>query len=193
MAKVRIRNVSLDALNEYENNPRKHSPEQIAAIVQSIREFGFLSPVVADKDGSIVAGHARVEAAREAGLTEVPVVDASHLTPEQKRLYVIIDNRIAEMSDWDVGLLNQELKGLLEADLDIDFEVFGIDDEFLGITGSFEPNLSPEAGYSPVTGEDVREAEKSVTDGYRENQPVMIQIVCPHCAEEFMVRKDELA
>lgn len=192
MARVKLKHLPLDALREYENNPRTHTDEQIEAIAESIRQFGFLSPVVADKDGLLVAGHARVAAARVAGLTEVPVVDASHLTEDQKRLYVIIDNRIAELSDWDVGLLHTELKGLLEADLDIDFEAFGIDDEFLGIGDTFAPNLDPQAGYTPVTGEDVDKAQGNVTEGHKEFQPVLVQVTCPHCGEDFMLRKDEL-
>ena len=81
----------------YVRNSRTHSDEQVTKIAASIKEFGFLSPVIIDGENGIIAGHGRVMAAKKLGLDEVPVIKASHLTDAQRRAYVIADNRLAEV------------------------------------------------------------------------------------------------
>src|SRR6266540_5671972 len=83
------------------NNPRTHTPRQIQQIAASIREFGFLTPILTDGANGIVAGHARVEAAKILGMSDVPTVRVDHLSPAQIRAYVIADNRLAERAGWD--------------------------------------------------------------------------------------------
>ena len=85
----------VEALIPYARNPRTHSDEQVAKIAASIAEFGWTSPVLVDGDNGLIAGHGRLAAARKLGLTEVPVIELAHLTPTQKRAYVIADNRLA--------------------------------------------------------------------------------------------------
>lgn len=85
----------VDELIPYARNSRTHSDEQVAQIAASIREFGFLNPVIVDGEHGIIAGHGRVLAARKLGLDEVPTVEASHLTDAQKRAYIIADNKLA--------------------------------------------------------------------------------------------------
>jgi len=108
-------------------NSRTHTPKQIAQIAQSIRSFGFNNPVLLDSAGQIVAGHGRVLAAISLGIAAVPTVRLDHLSPSQKRAYVIADNRLAELAGWDEGLLAIELKGLLELNLEFDIADIGFD------------------------------------------------------------------
>ena len=93
--------VALDKLVPYANNARTHSPEQIGKLRSSLREFGFINPVIIDRDFGIIAGHGRVLAAREEGITEVPCVFVDHLTEAQKKAYIIADNRMALDAGWD--------------------------------------------------------------------------------------------
>lgn len=109
----------VDQLTPYERNARTHSPEQVAQIAASIVEFGFTNPILVASDAGIIAGHGRLEAAKQLGLAEVPVVVLDHLTPAQRRAYVIADNQLALISGWDDELLQAELAdlGSLEFDL----------------------------------------------------------------------------
>jgi DNA modification methylase len=111
-------------LREAKRNARTHSKRQIQQIAASIREFGFVNPLLTH-DGEIVAGHGRLEAAKLTGMTHVPTIALAHLTPEQKRAYVIADNRLAELAGWDRDLLVLELKQLFELDISFDVEITG--------------------------------------------------------------------
>lgn len=117
----------IDKLTPSKNNARTHKPKQIKQIAASIREFGFTVPVLVDAESTILAGHARVEAAKQLGMDSVPVIQIDHLTASQKRAYVIADNRLAELAGWDKDLLVVELKHLTEIDLDFDVEITGFE------------------------------------------------------------------
>ena len=91
-------------------NPRTHTPRQVKQIGASIQEFGFINPVLIDREDGIVAGHARVAAALSLGMKDVPTVRVDHLSPTQIRAYVIADNRLAEQAGWDPTLLALELR-----------------------------------------------------------------------------------
>src|SRR6516165_438471 len=112
-------------------NPRTHTPKQVKQIAASIKEFGFITPVLIGGDGGIIAGHGRVEAAKLIGMSDVPTVRVDHLTPAQIRAYVIADNKLAENAGWDRGLLAlelQELSVLLNFDVTVTgFETAEID------------------------------------------------------------------
>lgn len=103
---------SVASLVPYARNSRTHSDAQVAKIAASIREFGFLNPIIIDADNGIIAGHGRVMAAQKLGLANVPVIEASHLTEAQKRAYVLADNRLALDAGWDNDLLKIELQDL---------------------------------------------------------------------------------
>ena len=109
----------IDRLVPYERNARTHSPEQVKQIAASIQEFGFTNPILVGSDDGILAGHGRLAAARDLGLQEVPVVVLDHLTPTQRKAYVIADNKLALNAGWDVNFLNEEIQGLTELDFDI--------------------------------------------------------------------------
>jgi DNA modification methylase len=102
----------LDRLVPYARNARTHSDEQIAEIAASIAEFGFTNPILVDSDAGIIAGHGRLLAARKLGLTEVPVIVLDHLSPVQRRAYVLADNRLALNAGWNDELLAEELAAI---------------------------------------------------------------------------------
>jgi hypothetical protein len=104
--------VPLDRLRPYARNPRTHSDEQVAQIAVSIVEFGWANPVLVASDGTVIAGHGRLEAARRLGLDAVPVVVLDHLSEAQRRAYVIADNKLALSAGWNEELLAAELHAL---------------------------------------------------------------------------------
>ena len=115
-----MRLVGIDRLVPYVNNARTHSPEQILKLRSSLREFGFVNPVLIDREYNIIAGHGRVLAAREEGMQEVPCVFVDHLTPAQKKAYILADNRLAMDAGWDKELLALEIGGLQAEEFNID-------------------------------------------------------------------------
>lgn len=120
--------VSIDKLIPYVNNARTHSAEQVNKLRSSLREFGFINPVIVDKDYGIIAGHGRVLAAKEEGIDEVPCVMADYLTEAQKKAYIIADNRFAQDAGWDEELLRIEIESLQEEDFDISLTGFEADE-----------------------------------------------------------------
>lgn len=143
-----IAQTPVTALKPYAKNARRHSDKQIEMIARSIREFGFVNPVLIDADDSIVAGHGRFEAALRLGLETVPTVLLNHLSPAQLKAYRIADNRIAELSDWDDDILRLEIGDLMELEIagDLDFDV--------SITGFETPQIDVllDGGASANTG-----------------------------------------
>ena len=121
--------VSIDKLIPYVNNARTHSPEQINKLRSSLREFGFVNPVIIDKEFNIIAGHGRVLAAKAEGIKEVPCVLVDYLTETQKKAYIIADNRMAMDAGWDEELLKVELESLQEEAFDL--SLTGFDDKEL--------------------------------------------------------------
>lgn len=111
--------VSISKLVPYVNNARTHSPEQINKLRSSLREFGFINPVIIDRNYGIIAGHGRVIAAREEGITEVPCVFVDHLTDSQKKAYILADNRMALDAGWDEELLRVEIESLQAENFDV--------------------------------------------------------------------------
>ena len=119
-----IKNIGVDKLIPYINNAKVHSEDQITRIASSIREFGFLSPVLIDKEFNIIAGHGRLMAAKKLDMTEVPCVFVEGLTDAQRKAYILADNRLGELAEWDMDLVTSELEMLLDNDFDIDLTGF---------------------------------------------------------------------
>ena len=111
--------VDINKLVPYANNARTHNKEQILKLRSSLREFGFVNPVIIDKDYNVLAGHGRIMAAKEEGITEVPCVYADHLTEAQKKAYILADNRMALDAGWDEELLSVEMQELQELGFDL--------------------------------------------------------------------------
>jgi hypothetical protein len=109
----------IERLVPYEKNARTHSAEQVAQIAASIQEFGFTNPILVASNDGILAGHGRLAAAKDLGLKEVPVVVLDHLTPTQRRAYVLADNKLALNAGWDEDLLQQEIAALSLVEFDL--------------------------------------------------------------------------
>ena len=139
--------VPVERLVPYVNNARTHSPEQINKLRSSIREFGFINPVIIDRDYGVIAGHGRILAATAEGIKEVPCVFADHLTEAQKKAYILADNRMALDAGWDEELLRVEIEALQAEAFD------------LSLTGFDEKELS----HIFDTGNDVKDDEFDVS------------------------------
>ena len=164
---VRIEMLPISEVKPRERNPRKHPAEQIESLAKSIKEFGFTAPVLIETDGTLIAGHGRIEAAKKAGLEIVPCLRVGHLTPDQVRAYVIADNKLALNASWDEELLAAELSSLQES---FDLSITGFDsesiDRLLKIPDIQE--VYPESS-----------AKEIDVDGMK------MECVCPKCGFEF--------
>lgn len=123
--RIELRPVSL--LKRYSDNARRHSKKQIRQIAESIKTFGFVNPVLVDENDVMIAGHGRVEAAKLLNLNEVPTIRLEHLSESERRAYILADNRLAELADWDNEILAIELQHLLDFDLVFDISVTGFE------------------------------------------------------------------
>jgi len=152
--KLEIKYLSADEIRPYKNNSRTHSADQIDRLKRSIKQFGMLTPI-AIHNGDIVYGHARFTALKALGWTEFPTVDVSHLSDEDKRAYIIADNRLALDAGWDLDLLKIELTGL--DDEGFDLSLIGFDpDELANLMqepteGLTDPDAVPDIPDDPVT------------------------------------------
>jgi ParB-like chromosome segregation protein Spo0J len=141
-----IRMMNIDAVKPYENNPRKND-KAVDAVAASIKEFGFKQPIVVDKDMVIIVGHTRLKAARKLGMKEVPVLVADDLTPEQVKAYRLADNKTAELADWDISKLGEELNGIF----DIDMSSFGFDMSKIEEAEAVDDGYEGEPPKDPIT------------------------------------------
>lgn len=147
---------SIDELTPYENNPR-HNENAVAAVAASIKEFNFKVPLVIDTNGVVVAGHTRLLAARQLGMSAVPCIIADDLTPEQIKAFRLADNKVGELAGWDWSKLEDEL-----AELEMDMSLFGFHtEEEVDIDSFFEEHEPKEKEPKTVT--------------------------CPHCGEVFEI------
>ncbi len=147
----------------YANNANQHSDDQIKQIAASIKEFGFMNPIIVDAKGMILAGHGRLLAAEQMGLVEVPILETKHLTETQKQAYILADNQLAKNAYWDTGLLKIELTALTDAEFNLD--VLGFEDDY--ITDLLNDPLP-----GPI-------------DDDEEETPISHDITCPNCGATF--------
>jgi DNA modification methylase len=125
---LQITHVSIDSLTPYSNNSRKHSESQVESICNSIKEFGFTNPILIDETNGIIAGHGRLMAARKLNLTSVPCIMLKGLTPNQKKAYVIADNKLALNAEWDMAMLISEVNYLEEQGFKTELMGFSLDE-----------------------------------------------------------------
>jgi DNA modification methylase len=154
-AKLKIEYVPIDSIRPYQNNPRDND-DAVDAVARSIQEFGFKVPIILDGNNEIVAGHTRYKAALKLGMTEVPVIRADDLTPEQVRAFRIADNQTASLADWNYELLGIELAALQDMEFDLTLLAFPENEleEFLypeGKQGLTDPDEIPEPPDDPIT------------------------------------------
>jgi DNA modification methylase len=117
--RLRVEDIRISELRPYQNNARRHPAAQLDKLVASIRDFGFLVPILVDHENLVIAGHARLEAAKRLSLLAVPCIRADHLTEPQKRAFTIIDNRLAQDAKWDFEALAKEFEFLQGQNIDI--------------------------------------------------------------------------
>ena len=134
-----VHQVRINQIKPYQNNAKIHGPDQIRKIADSIKEFGFLNPILLDSENMILCGHGRLEAAKLLGMEEIPALYADGLTEAQKRAYILADNKLGELADWDSGLVSEELKALRMEGFDIELTGFDVDD--ILFDESMEPDL----------------------------------------------------
>jgi DNA modification methylase len=125
--RLSVVDIPVSELKANPNNPRRHSERQIHMLARSIKEFGFNVPVLIDDDNMLITGEARVRAAREIGMTEIPAIRISHLSARERRAFTIADNRLSEKATWDAGQLAVELNFLAKFDLEFDFDSIGFE------------------------------------------------------------------
>ncbi len=160
---------SVQELIPYERNPKIHSEQQIQQIADSIREWGWTVPVVIDESGNVLAGHGRLFAAESIGIEEVPCVVASNWSEEQKKAYIIADNKVQENSSWDFSLLSEEINNLSENGFDL--EKLGLSEADINLLQNLSPDEEFKFDYDDVVPDvsDVSSSEPSkTTDGYVE-------------------------
>ena len=152
---MNIVQIKIESLIPYVNNARTHSDAQVAQIAGSIKEFGFNNPVLIDEESGIIAGHGRVLAARKLNLNTVPCIKLSHLSPAQRKAYILADNKLALNAGWDNDILRLELADLKELDIDTDLTGFTLDE-----IAELNPNITvgltdedavPEVPDEPIT------------------------------------------
>ena len=122
-----VEHIPIDLLKPYPGNARTHDERQLAKIASSLESFGWMNPILAEKDGTIVAGHGRWMAAKSLGLEQCPVIRVEHLTPDMARAYRLTDNKLAELAGWDDEILKIELQHLSSIELDFSIETIGWD------------------------------------------------------------------
>lgn len=142
--------VDIERLVPYANNARTHSKEQINKLRSSLREFGFINPVIIDRDYGVIAGHGRIMAAKEEGIAQIPCVFVDHLTEAQKKAYILADNRMAMDAGWDEEMLKVELEALQGYDFD------------MSLTGFDEKELAQYMGLEDEAEEDDFDVEEEL-------------------------------
>ena len=150
-------------LTLYKDNPRVHSDVQIERLAISLQEFGFTNPVLIDDMGNVVCGHGRIAAAKKIGLDTVPTITLSHLTPDQRRAYIIADNQLALNSSWDDDILKHELEALMENGFDL--SVLGWGDDVP--TFADEPDYGSLEDFDDPTSELANDVMKAIQIEFR--------------------------
>lgn len=170
--KLKIVYRPLQELSPYAHNARTHSPEQVAQLVESIKQFGWTNPVLIDEKGEIIAGHGRVMAAEMLKMDSVPVIVLSGLTDEQKKAYRLADNRLPMNAGWDEDLLRMELSDLINADFDVSLTGFiptEIDELLTDVlpgkwNGEEQLALGPSGTYNTILADQFKQAFRALAN-----------------------------
>lgn len=157
-----LQSVDILKIKPYEKNAKIHNQNQLDKLQESIKEFGFLSPCLIDQDFNLIAGHGRVEAAKALGLKEVPCIFVENLTDTQRKAYILADNRLGELAEWDMELVEDELKDLYQEGFKIDLTGFELD---IDLKGFDEPSEE-----EPDEFEDIEKQEKHYGIPYQGNK-----------------------
>lgn len=181
-----IEKYAISDLKEAAQNSRKHTEAQIDQIAVSIERFGWTIPVVIDEKCTIIAGHARIRAAKKLGMKEAPCLVASDWSEEKKEAYQIADNRLSELSEWDNDILSDQMKRLNAIHFDMSFlDMSDFETEL------FNPVLDPKIDTGDVTKAQVEKTQAGLEgrfDGEQSKGGKAYDITCPHCGEDFEVQ-----
>ena len=183
-----VKRVKVSELVPYDRNSRIHPASQIAELVQSIREWGWTIPILIDEKYNVIAGHARLFAAKDMNLEDVPCVMAEGWTDEKRKAYVIADNKLSENSEWDSALYFSELKSLDVSGFDL--SLLGLGNEFS--LEDFSPNITPNFNSLEIGQTDLDAArariESQIAGATAKGHEGGLEVICPHCAEEFTIK-----
>lgn len=184
---MKTKTLKLSKIKAYKNNPRKISEEAVTAVKASIEKFGYNSPIVVDGKNVIIMGHTRHKALTELGWEEAGVIVADHLNPEQCKKLRVIDNRVGELANWDLKLLQDELRAVAGNG---EMDDFFTDRELAKLIGSLD---STPSNIEPPTKEQISQVDKNMTDHYSEETErkanELVKIACPECKESFFIDK----
>ena len=196
MAKeLNLQYLNVDELQPYEKNSRVHNNEQIVQLAKSIQEFGFTNPIIIDENNMILAGHARVEAFKtldenyfKNGLDKIPCLKLDKLNADQKKAYVIADNKIAENSEWNYELYMSELKYL--NDINFDLTTIGLDADMS--FGEFTPTVQHNLSSNMINSADIQKGQNNIDENIehfqRDRAENGKEVTCPYCKETFTVQ-----
>jgi hypothetical protein len=181
---IQIEMVPIGDIKPYWRNPRKND-NAVPAVRASIACYGFQQPLVLDKKNVIIVGHTRYRAAQELKLTEVPCVRSS-LPPGKAREYRIADNKTSEFAEWDLDALLPELRELTDADMGVFFK----DNDLAEI-------MAGPKKIGTVNADQIQRRDAELTDQFSDQSDVkkadMIEVTCPHCSNDFLLRKGQIS
>jgi len=195
---VQAQELPISDLSVYANNARLHPEGQIQSLASAIQRFGFTQPIVVNDKLTILAGHARFEAARRLGLDQIPCRVVSGLSAAEQKAYVIADNKISEESTWDYDILLDEITSIHGLDLDDDLN------RLLDLS-SYTPDTEEEISFKPITNPTQgaglgvsdatieREQQKLSNQFANKPQQDHVQITCPFCDESFTIDKSNVS
>ena len=163
---IEYEELGISDIKPYEHNARKHSSSQIEMICESLKEFGFVNPVIVDENNNILAGHGRYEAAKKLGLDRIPVRRVSGLSEEKKKAYLLVDNKLYDEGSWNYDLLHTEAESI-----ELDMTRFGYDSLFN------DDEEKDDSGGNPIS----NGGELSLGDFQDER----FEYVCPECGFAF--------
>lgn len=178
---------NINTIKPYEKNSRLHSDDQIMQIVNSIKKWGWTIPILIDEENTILAGHARFEAGKILEYEEVPCIKTTNWSEQQKKAYIIADNKLAENSTWDMGLYFNELKKLNDEGFDLSF--IGIE-ENLNFE-SFKPIDNYTFTNSEIDDDDMQKGADNLSNTIQnysdDRSDKYLDVICPECNHEFKV------
>lgn len=182
--------LKITEIKPYWRNPRNND-DAIEAVKQSIRDYGFNSPIVLDKDHVIITGHTRYKALQELGVTDIPCIIKDDLTPQQVKEYRIADNKTSELSSWDMDKLIPELREIEEIeDMNVYFPTISLEELLQETAGAQQTYNSPT---QESIGKVETKMQMTFEDRSKVQQSAYVEVICPHCTEAFHVDRNEIA
>jgi hypothetical protein len=183
---MKTEKVGIATIKPYWRNPRKNE-DSVEAVAQSIKDYGYNQPITVDKDYTVITGHTRLKALYKLGWTEVPVV-VLDLPPEKAKEYRLADNKTSELADWDFPELVEELRELTNPD---EFQIYFPD---IDLTSLLKDSTGE--SFKPVSADKISGVQDAADSRFKDHNErelkEYVEIICPHCEEEFFVYRSEV-